>query len=59
MVNLAALYDRPDEAAVHQNWVSSFSAALNKDNAGVYVNFLGDEGEGRFARLTLDPPGIG
>ncbi len=47
MVNLAALYNSPDEAAIHETWVSSFSAALNKDDAGVYVNFLGDEGEGR------------
>jgi hypothetical protein len=47
MVNLAALYDRPDVAANHEAWVSSFSTALNKNNTGVYVNFLGDEGEGR------------
>ncbi len=47
MVNLAALYEQPDQAAVHEAWVSNFSAALNPDGSGVYVNFLGDEGEER------------
>ena len=47
MVNLAALYQPPDEAAPHEAWVSSFTAALRRDHAGVYVNFLGAEGEVR------------
>jgi FAD/FMN-containing dehydrogenase len=47
MVNVAALYERPDEAAAHEAWVAGFAAALGKDGAGVYVNFLGDEGEAR------------
>jgi hypothetical protein len=32
---------------VHEDWVTSFAAALGQGDAGVYVNFLGDEGEGR------------
>lgn len=47
MVNLAALYERPEEAAVHEAWATRFAAALRQGDPGVYVNFLGDEGEGR------------
>jgi hypothetical protein len=47
MVNVAALYGRPDEAAVHEPWVTGFAAALRQGEAGAYVNFLGDEGEAR------------
>jgi predicted enzyme related to lactoylglutathione lyase len=47
MVNVAALYQDADEAAVHEAWVSGLAAALRRENAGVYVNFLGDEGEAR------------
>jgi FAD/FMN-containing dehydrogenase len=47
MVNVAAVYERPDEAAVHQPWVSGFAAALRQGDDGAYVGFLGDEGEGR------------
>ncbi len=47
MVNVAAVYERPDEAAVHEAWVTGFAAALCQGDAGVYVNFLGDEGVAR------------
>jgi len=47
MVNVAALYERPDEAAVHEDWVTDFAAALRQGDGGAYVGFLGDEGEGR------------
>jgi len=47
MVNLAALYNQPEEKATHEAWVSEFEAALRQDDAGVYVNFLGAEGEAR------------
>ncbi len=47
MVALGAVYERPDEAAVHEAWVSGFAAALRQGEPGVYVNFLGDEGEAR------------
>lgn len=47
MVNVAALYQNPDEAAVHEDWVSRFTAALRQGDTGVYVNFLGNEGEAR------------
>jgi hypothetical protein len=47
MVNVAAVYERPDEAAVHEPWVTGFAAALRQGDSGAYVNFLVDEGEVR------------
>jgi FAD/FMN-containing dehydrogenase len=44
MVNVAAMYERPDEAAVHQPWVDAFAAALRPGSGGAYVGFLRDEG---------------
>lgn len=45
MVNVAALYERPEEKATHEAWVTDFAGVLRQDDGGVYVNFLGDEGE--------------
>ena len=47
MVALAAVYEHREEAAVHEDWVTGFAAALGQGDAGVYSNFLGDEGAGR------------
>jgi hypothetical protein len=47
MVNLAALYERPDEKAIHEAWVMDFVTALQQGDSGAYVNFLGNEGEAR------------
>jgi FAD/FMN-containing dehydrogenase len=47
MVALGAVYERPEETAEHEDWVTRFAAALAQGDAGVYVNFLGDEGEAR------------
>jgi FAD/FMN-containing dehydrogenase len=48
MVNVAALYERPEEAAEHEPWLADFAAALHQEGeGGAYVGFLGDEGEGR------------
>jgi hypothetical protein len=47
MVNCAALYERPDQAAVYEPWVRGFAAALKQDDDGAYVNFLVDEGQAR------------
>jgi hypothetical protein len=47
MVALAAVYEHREEAAVHEDWVTGFAAALDQGDAGVYANFLGDEGEAR------------
>jgi FAD/FMN-containing dehydrogenase len=54
MVNVAAIFERPDEVAVHGPWVEAFAAALRQGDDGAYVNFLGDEGE---ARIRAAYPG--
>src|SRR5215204_4882665 len=47
MVNVAAVYGSPDEAAVHVPWVTGFAAALRRNHTGAYVGFVADEGEQR------------
>jgi FAD/FMN-containing dehydrogenase len=47
MAAVGAVYERAEEAAVHEAWVTGFAAALRRGEPGVYVNFLGDEGEAR------------
>ena len=47
MVNVAALYQNPEEKATHEAWVANFASALLQSDKGAYVNFLGDEGEER------------
>jgi FAD/FMN-containing dehydrogenase len=54
MVNLAALYEGPAEKPTHEAWVTSFAAALQQDDTGAYVNFLGEDGE---ARIRAAYPG--
>ena len=46
MVNVAALYEKPDQKATHEAWVTDFAAALRQGDGGMYVNFLGQEGQG-------------
>ena len=55
MVNVAAVYERPDEVAVHGPWVEAFAAALHQGDDGAYVNFLGDEGEARIRSAYPGP----
>ena len=47
MVNLAALYEKPEEKAKHEAWVAEFAEAIKQSDEGAYVNFLGNEGETR------------
>jgi FAD/FMN-containing dehydrogenase len=47
MINVAALFEQPEERALHEAWVSEFATALQRGPAGAYVNFLGDEGDAR------------
>jgi FAD/FMN-containing dehydrogenase len=47
MVNVAALYERPEEKAEHEAWVAAFAESLRQGAPAAYVNFLGDEGEAR------------
>jgi FAD/FMN-containing dehydrogenase len=55
MVNVAALYENPDDRAQHEAWVDGLASALRKDTASAYVNFLGDEGEARVREAYPDP----
>jgi FAD/FMN-containing dehydrogenase len=45
MVNLAALYEKPEEKEIHEAWVSEFAATLRQSDRGAYVNFLADVDE--------------
>jgi FAD/FMN-containing dehydrogenase len=47
MVNVAAFYIGPEDRVVREAWVSDFAAALRQSDTGLYVSFLGDEGEDR------------
>jgi FAD/FMN-containing dehydrogenase len=47
MANVAVLYERPDEAALHEAWVTNFAAALRQGEPGAYVGFLGNEDPAR------------
>jgi FAD/FMN-containing dehydrogenase len=47
LVNVAAFYNGPDDRLVRETWTREFAAALHQGNTGVYVGFVGDEGESR------------
>ena len=55
IVNVAAVYEHPDETEVNGAWVERFAAALRRGNTGAYVNFLGDEGEARVREAYPGP----
>jgi FAD/FMN-containing dehydrogenase len=55
MVNVAAVYQRPEDAAEHQAWVDRLAAALGDGDARAYVNFLGDEGQARIREAYPGP----
>jgi FAD/FMN-containing dehydrogenase len=47
LLNVAAVYQRADEAAAHEAWVTRFARTLHRGDEAVYVNFLGQEGDAR------------
>jgi FAD/FMN-containing dehydrogenase len=47
MVNVAALFESPDEGPERASWVETLSEALRQHDGGAYVNFLVDEGPER------------
>jgi FAD/FMN-containing dehydrogenase len=47
MVNVAAIYARPEERAEHAAWVAGLAGELDDGDTGAYVGFLGDEGPER------------
>jgi FAD/FMN-containing dehydrogenase len=54
MVNIASMYQQPDEADTHQAWVAHLSTVLG-DNGEGYVNFLGAEGMARVRQAYPGP----
>jgi len=55
MVNLASFYNGAEDKPVRETWLKDFTEALHQGNAGVYVNFLGDEGEERVREAYPGP----
>ncbi|WP_307792550.1 FAD-binding oxidoreductase [Streptomyces verrucosisporus] len=47
MINVAAIYENPEEAGTHTRWSDELTAALQKGVPGVYVNFLADDSRAR------------
>ena len=47
MVALGAVYEDAAESPEQEAWVTDFMGALHDGSSGVYVNFLGDEGDAR------------
>jgi FAD/FMN-containing dehydrogenase len=55
MVNVAAFYEGKEEWAAREAWVSHFAAALRQGEGGVYVGFLGEEGDERVREAYPEP----
>ena len=55
MANFVAIYERPEERPVHEDWVAGLAAELRQGDAGAYVGFIGDEGE---ERVRAAYPGV-
>jgi FAD/FMN-containing dehydrogenase len=55
MANLAAVYEREEEAPRHRAWVDAFAAALRQGDDGAYVGFIGDEGQARVHQAYPGP----
>jgi FAD/FMN-containing dehydrogenase len=55
MVALGAVYERSEETPVHEAWVTGFADGLRHGEPGVYVNFVGDEGEARVREAYPGP----
>ncbi|HEX5951223.1 MAG TPA: FAD-binding oxidoreductase [Actinomycetota bacterium] len=47
MVNIGAVYERPEDGDVHRAWVRGLADALDQGSEGAYVNFVADEGSER------------
>jgi hypothetical protein len=47
MAALGAVYEDAAETPQHQAWLNAFATALDQGRDGVYVNFVGNEGETR------------
>jgi FAD/FMN-containing dehydrogenase len=55
MINVAAMYQRPEDGPEHDAWASSLATAISDGSRAAYVGFLGDEGPEGVRRAY--PPG--
>jgi FAD/FMN-containing dehydrogenase len=55
MSTLGAVFERAEERPDHEAWVTAFKDALQHGGGGVYVNFLGNEGEARVREAYPGP----
>ena len=55
MVAAGAVYDNAADTPVHKAWVESLAAAVRQGEPGVYVNFLGNEGDARVREAYPGP----
>jgi FAD/FMN-containing dehydrogenase len=55
LFSIVSLWTNPAVSAPHIAWARSFASHLRRHTAGAYVNFLGDEGDGR----VRDAYGVG
>lgn len=53
LLNMLSIWAEPAEAQDHVAWVKSFTRAMEPHSVGVYVNFLGDEGDAQI-RVSYD-----
>jgi FAD/FMN-containing dehydrogenase len=52
MVNVAAVYDAPEDDSVHRAWAEDAEAALGPGGDAAYVNFLDEEGAAERVRAA-------
>jgi FAD/FMN-containing dehydrogenase len=45
MINVAAMYERPEDGPEHDAWASSLATAISDGSRAAYVGFLGDDGQ--------------
>ena len=55
MATLGAVFERAGDRPEHEAWITAFNDVLRRGDAGVYVNFLGDEGEARVREAYPGP----
>jgi FAD/FMN-containing dehydrogenase len=55
MINVAAMYERPEEGPIHEAWATGLAETLRQGEPGAYVGFLGDEGEARVREAYPGP----
>lgn len=55
MVNVAAVFERPEERSHYEAWVDEFATTLRRGHDAAYAGFLGDEGEERIREAYPGP----